>query len=102
MVEKWVIEDLLLFNTKKMSKTYSEIFSFCIHIDSYKEGEPYTVNEPRQIQDLWEKEKKKKKTIDGLGTENLGLLILAKLIFWQQAKSSNGTFDLEETNWAKT
>lgn len=47
------------------------------------------------------KEKGERKTMHGLGTVNLGLLILGKLIFWQLDTSSDRPSDLEKTNWAK-
>lgn len=42
------------------------------------------------------KEKGKRKTMDGLGKVNLGLLVLGKLICWQPDKKSAGPSDLEQ------
>lgn len=53
-----------------------------MQIDLCKGVDPKAVNEPRQKRIYERKEKGKRKTMDGLGKVNLGLLVLGKQIFW--------------------
>lgn len=71
---------LMLKKVKIVTQRFLGVF--CMHIDLCKGDDPKAVNEPRQKRIYERKEKGKRKTVDGLGKVNLGLLVLGKQICW--------------------